>query len=674
MKRAIEAGSSVSAARRLLGCVAWWLAAWAGLLTLPAWGAGEPPAPTMVHVTQVEVLREPPGPGTAADDPFNEIISETVDEATLNGRWETRSLPISLKELPGADLVQNAGGRQTAWVRVRLDALADARGAIDFYLMRWLAFGQLAIYSDGQLIYRSSKSPMRNLAARRAVLLPLSRGDDGAPPRTLLIRLTWVADKQVSLSSLYVGPTAQVADLAQRNHLLLRQIPYTVSAVFLLLGFFALGLWCYRRDFPGRLIFAISVLAIVWRWHFQLDVDHATVPDPWFIWLTHNAVLWQFIAQHWLIKSLHGRRQVWLDRALLLVGVVTPLLTLSVAWLPPHAMFNRALTIQTLVIAVSLVVIAAGLWNAWRARAFDSGLLAICMLVGLAAALSEGVFGVFGGIEGEISLISIYVPRIFVAACVYLTMRHYVQLVAEIKEAKSTLEERLQLREAELQQSHARLSEIERRQTLSDERQRLMDDMHDGLGSSLSSVLRMVSQRYDTDAELQAVIRSCIDDLKLTIDSMEPVQDDLLQLLATLRYRFGPRLQHAGITLRWEVTEVPKLEWLDPRRSLHILRILQEALANALQHTRTSEIRVATHADLLSVWVTVADNGTGFDVAATQQRGGGRGLMNQQRRAAELGGRLELASSASGTRLSLVLPLQVDAPGPPKRLTPAENS
>ena len=668
MKRVIEVGSGGSGAQRLIVCTVWGLAAWVSLLTLPAWAAGAPsaPMPALVHVMQVEVLREELRPAAAASDASGETTSETVDEAGLQGRWETHSLPMVLKGLPGANLPQYAGSRQTAWVRVRLDALADAQGAIDFYLMRWLAFGQLAIYSDGQLIYRSSKSPMRNLAARRAVLLPLSRGDDGVPPRTLLIRVNWVADKNATISSLYVGPSTEVTALAQRNYLLLRQGPYTISAIFLLFGVFALGLWWYRRDFPGHLIFAVALMGIVWRWHFQLDVDHPTIPDAWYIWLTHNALLWQLIAQHWLFVALHGRRKVWLDRPLLFVGVAAPLLTLSLAWLPPHEMFNRALAIQAMVIALAVIVIGTALWNSWRARAFDAGLLAVCLLIGLFCILGEDA-GLFRALEGELSLIAIYGPRLSVAACIYLTMRHYVQLVAEIKHAKSTLEERVRLREAELTQSHARLSEIERRQTLSDERQRLMDDMHDGLGSSLSSVLRMVSKRYDNDAELQAVIRSCIDDLKLTIDSMEPVQDDLLQLLATLRYRFGPRLQDAGITLRWEVTDVPKLEWLDPRRSLHILRILQEALANALQHTRASEIRVATHADLLAVWVTVADNGGGFDVTAAQQRGGGRGLMNQQRRAAELGGRLELASSASGTRLSLVLPLQPDGPGPRAR-------
>jgi len=173
----------------------------------------------------------------------------------------------------------------------------------------------------------------------------------------------------------------------------------------------------------------------------------------------------------------------------------------------------------------------------------------------------------------------------------------------------------------------------------------------------------VVETKHGSDAELQEVLKSCIDDLKLTIDSMEPVEADLLLLLATLRYRLGPRLKSAGIALRWEVMDVPRLDWLDPRNSLHILRILQEAFGNILKHTQATEIRVATGADERQVWVSITDNGPGFDPEEARQRGG-RGLANQRRRASELGGEVRLEPSAAGTQLLLLLPrARVPQPG-----------
>jgi signal transduction histidine kinase len=238
---------------------------------------------------------------------------------------------------------------------------------------------------------------------------------------------------------------------------------------------------------------------------------------------------------------------------------------------------------------------------------------------------------------------------------VYIMFQRYTRAIEEAREVNAGLEQRLQAREAELNRSHALLREIEQRQMLSQERQRLMQDMHDGLGSSLVSALRVVEGGRLKDIQVAEVLKSCIDDLKLAIDSMEPVEADLLLLLATLRFRLGSRLESTGIMLRWEISDVPALDWLDPRNALHILRILQEAFANILKHAQASEIRVSTGASDGWVSVSITDNGRGFSVERTPA-GGGKGLSNQRRRAQALGGDVRLESSTAGTRLTLRLP------------------
>ncbi|MCZ8257867.1 MAG: ATP-binding protein, partial [Polaromonas sp.] len=179
-------------------------------------------------------------------------------------------------------------------------------------------------------------------------------------------------------------------------------------------------------------------------------------------------------------------------------------------------------------------------------------------------------------------------------------------------------------------------------------------------GSSLVSALRVVERGRLEDIQVAEVLKSCIDDLKLAIDSMEPVEADLLLLLATLRFRLGSRLESTGITLRWEISDVPTLDWLDPRNALHILRILQEAFANILKHAQANEIRVTTAASDGWVCVGITDNGKGFAVEAALDNGGkgGKGLSNQRRRAQAIGGDVTFESSAAGTRLTLRLPVQ----------------
>jgi len=185
-----------------------------------------------------------------------------------------------------------------------------------------------------------------------------------------------------------------------------------------------------------------------------------------------------------------------------------------------------------------------------------------------------------------------------------------------------------------------------------------MQDMHDGLGSSLISAIRSVERGGVSELKVSQILKDCLDDLKLTIDSMEPLEDDLLLLLATLRFRLEPRLEGTGIALSWEVQELPALDWLDPSSALHILRIVQESIANILRHTRATEIRVGTTVDASGVQVTIEDNGQGFDVEKALDGAGGRGMQNQQRRAQSVDGKVAWKSGPAGTQFTLWLPLE----------------
>jgi signal transduction histidine kinase len=190
-----------------------------------------------------------------------------------------------------------------------------------------------------------------------------------------------------------------------------------------------------------------------------------------------------------------------------------------------------------------------------------------------------------------------------------------------------------------------------------------MRDMHDGVGSALMSSLVAVQRGQMPAADVAQVLSECVDALKLTIDSLEPSGDDLLVLLATLRYRLEPRLQAAGLTLEWHVSEIPKLAWMNPTSALQILRILQEVLTNVLKHANARTLRVATQATGTQVTVSVADDGVGFDMKHPRP---GRGLNNLRRRAEEIGGQIEISSRAGETVVKLLLPIErVAAVDPP---------
>jgi signal transduction histidine kinase len=124
-------------------------------------------------------------------------------------------------------------------------------------------------------------------------------------------------------------------------------------------------------------------------------------------------------------------------------------------------------------------------------------------------------------------------------------------------------------------------------------------------------------------------------------------------LLGMLRYRLQRRIGAAGVALRWDMDDLPTLEWLDPSLALDLSRLVQEAIANALNHARATELQLAARQSGEEVELLIRDNGRGF--AGTPHAG--RGLRTMETRAQRLGGRLTIQSALdAGTTITLRLP------------------
>jgi signal transduction histidine kinase len=202
---------------------------------------------------------------------------------------------------------------------------------------------------------------------------------------------------------------------------------------------------------------------------------------------------------------------------------------------------------------------------------------------------------------------------------------------------------------------------VEREQTMTAERARLTRDLHDGLGLHLNAALRLAQGSTPPNAALEATLRDALDDLRIAVDSLGDDERNPAAVLGTLRYRLGPRLAAAGIELAWRVDgDVPELDWLDSTHALHLLRLAQEAINNAVQHSGGKRVLVALAREPLGVRVQVEDDGANPFAAAAEDTttARGRGLANMRSRAAALGGALQISTTAQGHAVTWWLPLQ----------------
>jgi len=201
-----------------------------------------------------------------------------------------------------------------------------------------------------------------------------------------------------------------------------------------------------------------------------------------------------------------------------------------------------------------------------------------------------------------------------------------------------------------------RLVAYEQERTLLLERQRLTRDMHDGLGSSLVASLAAVERGEVQPERFASMLRDSIDDLRTVIDSLDPIDHDLVAVLASLRFRLEDRLVSAGIRLEWTMHDLPELKWMSSPEALHVMRIVQEVLANVIKHASASHLHLMATQQGSELEIRIDDNGKGFDPVTTVP---GRGMKSLRNRTSELGGRLDIqAAHPQGTSVRLRLPIE----------------
>lgn len=584
-----------------------------------------------------------------------------ADISNLPGTWQTVSLPHAITR----HLLPDAGGGDAfgpptvvTWYRLLVPFLAPSVDPRYLYIPRWKTDGQITVYSDKRLLYQSHANIFWN-GWNIPLWIPLNDTANALSPSMVLLRIESPRDSGGGISSVWLGDDDSLSWRYRLRYFIQVQLPSASSAAFLAVGLFSLFVWFrLRTETEYLLFFCISIASFLRTLHFYVGEDTLAISDEWFTWITVNSLYWMVLITHFFLNYLHHRPAPWLNRTVCGITAAICILTLPLFAEFFNAYMLSPLTYIALLFMGSLVA-GVGFYQSRRAHSRDGILLSTWALAGM----------LLGGYDwlmqnNYIDIESIYLgPFSNIVAFLlfmHIIFRRYIAANAEVKQVNASLQLRLQEREDELLESHRRLRDIAHRQTLIDERQRLMQDMHDGMGSSLRTALLAVEKGRIDASMVAEVLKDCIDDLKLAIDSMEPVQADLLLLLATLRFRLGARLESAGIVLRWEIENVPALDWIDPRNALHILRILQEAFTNIIKHTQATEIRVITGVENDCVLVKIIDNGSGFAVAQGIDNAG-KGLGNQIRRAESIGAEIRWTSSDAGTSLVLYLPIKRQA-------------
>lgn len=223
--------------------------------------------------------------------------------------------------------------------------------------------------------------------------------------------------------------------------------------------------------------------------------------------------------------------------------------------------------------------------------------------------------------------------------------------------------------EAELALSRRRLKSLSQQliATQESERRHLARELHDEIGQVLTAIkmsLRRTERVADSSVQnqlrenVEMVDRAIVQVRNLSL-SLRPPQLDELGLVAAVHWLVKHQAQLAGFEEQLDVDLGGVAIW--PELETVCFRIAQEALTNAVRHGKASKVQVTLRVKDNELYLSVIDNGIGFDVGDGRERalsGSSIGLIGMEERANLVGGRIKIESTpGEGTTVHVWLPL-----------------
>ena len=171
----------------------------------------------------------------------------------------------------------------------------------------------------------------------------------------------------------------------------------------------------------------------------------------------------------------------------------------------------------------------------------------------------------------------------------------------------------------------------------------------------LDMLANELAQMEERSQLASSQIREMIADMRPPMVDPEANLDDYIQFaLDTHTERGGPPVAYQ-FNKSDQVPDLPSVQ------VLALVRIIQEALFNIRKHTEAQNVRLSISAEEDHLYITIADDGQGFDPVEVESRSvdkGGAGLTNLRRRAEAIGGELSISRDliGHGTKVTIILP------------------
>lgn len=190
------------------------------------------------------------------------------------------------------------------------------------------------------------------------------------------------------------------------------------------------------------------------------------------------------------------------------------------------------------------------------------------------------------------------------------------------------------------------------------ESSRIGSELHDGLGGILSALkMNVESSIASADANEISHLKPLLADVNVAIREMRRISHSMVPHLIDA-YGLAEALKQYCLKLNDRIKiDVQIIDYksnISKKAELQIYRIAQELIHNVLKHAEASELLVQLQEDETAIYLTIEDNGKGFD---THKESEGIGLVNIKNRVQYIHGIVDFQSdSENGTSVYVTIP------------------
>jgi signal transduction histidine kinase len=189
------------------------------------------------------------------------------------------------------------------------------------------------------------------------------------------------------------------------------------------------------------------------------------------------------------------------------------------------------------------------------------------------------------------------------------------------------------------------------------ERVRISSDLHDEIGSTLSSIsmYSAYGKGKPTEAvgileEISSSSQEMIDDMNDIIWSINPRNDTLEKTVDRLHTYASHMAESKRVVLDFQSDGIMRDLVLSMEQRKNLYLICKEAINNALKYSGCKTLSVQLHKNKKHLSAQIRDDGKGFDPQGMYE---GNGLKNMRQRAEQIRAVLSIQSSTSGTDLNV---------------------